>query len=61
MDGVRDHNEGMTPELYLDDDSGRVVVRAFNEGSLNVTDVDLLDLLKWVRENRPDLWNAETV
>jgi hypothetical protein len=55
MYGVRDHGENDTPELYLDEQSGRLVVRAFNEGRHNVTHVDLLDLLAWVKTNRPEL------
>ena len=58
MEGVRDHCEGYTPELYMDDESKRLVVRAFNEGRHNVTHVDLLDLLVWIKSNRPELWNA---
>lgn len=35
---------------------GRLVVKAFNEGGCNSTEVDLEHLLKWVAENKPDLY-----
>lgn len=40
--------------------NGRIVVRAFNEGGHNVTEVDLLDLLRWLRENRPEFLKEAT-
>jgi hypothetical protein len=55
MEGVRDHCEGYTPELYKDETSQRLVIRAFNEAYYNVTEVDLLDLIEWLKKNRPDL------
>jgi hypothetical protein len=55
MEGVRDHCEGYTPELWEDDATGRLFIRAFNEAKYNVTEVDLLDLLAWVKTYRPEL------
>lgn len=34
---------------------GRLVIGALNEGGYNSTQVDLLDVIAWVKENRPDL------
>lgn len=34
---------------------GRWVVATFNEGYNNLTEVDLLQLLSWLRSDRPDL------
>ncbi|MDY6895514.1 MAG: hypothetical protein SVO01_08895 [Thermotogota bacterium] len=34
---------------------GRLVVKAFNEGGFNSTEVDLLQLIEWVRKNMPDV------
>lgn len=35
-----------------------IVVVAENEGGYNDTEVDLMDLLRWVKKNRPELWAA---
>lgn len=55
MDGVREYAEGYPVELRRDDRNGRLVVRALNEGGYNLTDVDLLDLLQWVKAHHPHL------
>lgn len=43
------------PDLHVGDT--RLVVQAFNAGGWDSTSVDLLDVLAWVKENRPDLLN----
>lgn len=48
MAGVREYAEGDPVELWRDDASGRLVIRARNECGNNSTYVDLLDLLDWV-------------
>lgn len=48
LEGVREHAEGMPVELWMLD-SGRVVVRARNENGYNHTDVDLSELLNWLK------------
>lgn len=68
MEGVREYSEEMevrleaTEGMYkygVPDEEreghGRLVIRAWNEGGYNSTQVDLLELLQWLRENRPDL------
>jgi hypothetical protein len=35
---------------------GRLVVKALNEAGYNSTQVDLLQLLKWVAENKPEIY-----
>jgi hypothetical protein len=35
-------------ELWRDDESGRLVIRAYNEGGYSGTEVDLLDLIEWL-------------
>lgn len=45
---VRELIEGEPVELWMSE-TGRVVVRAFNECRNNYTDVDLLGLLEWSR------------
>jgi hypothetical protein len=34
---------------------GRLAIMALNEGGHNCTEVDLLEVLAWVKANRPDL------
>ena len=34
---------------------GRVVIKAFNEGGFNCTEVDLFELISWIRLNMPGL------
>ena len=36
----------------------RFVIRALNEGGCNITEVDLVDTLDFVKANMPDLWNS---
>ena len=50
MEGVREYAEGF--EVKLDELGGRAIVNAWNEGGCNVTQVDLLDLLKWVEQHK---------
>lgn len=51
--GVREYSEGDPVELWINTE-GRVVVRAFNECLCNRTDVDLFDLLDWLRSGNRD-------
>lgn len=65
MDGVTEYAENY--EVYLqeaDPDQhlipkanakGRLVIVAHNEGRNNRTEVDLLQLIEWVKKNRPEL------
>ena len=69
MTGVREHSEGYDVHLVhlplifrrapdgssLPPEGGRMVISAENEGGHNQTHVDLLDLLRWVKANHPDL------
>lgn len=52
MQGVREYCEGMEVALVHYE---RLVVKARNEAGFNCTQVDLLDLLAWVRKHRPEL------
>jgi hypothetical protein len=49
MESVREYMEGYQVELHRDQDSGRLVIRATNDGGSNATLVDLLDLIEWLR------------
>jgi hypothetical protein len=48
MEGVREHTERGPVELWLNEE-GRVVIRSYNECGNNYTDVDLPDLVDWLR------------
>jgi hypothetical protein len=58
MAGVLEYAEGYEVELVESEcglSTGRLVLKAFNEGGHNFTEVDLLHVLEWVRQNRPGL------
>lgn len=65
MRGVREYAEGYEVQLVETDglyvsrgerrDAGRLAVRAINEAGHNWTEVDLLDLIAWLKANRPEL------
>lgn len=54
MEGVREYGERSAVH-FCERINGRPTIRAYNEGGYNCTDVDLIDVILWVRENRPDL------
>jgi hypothetical protein len=51
MQGVREYTEEMEVTLKIWDANGRLIIHALNEAGYNCTEVDLLDLLDWVRAN----------
>ena len=53
LDGVKEYEEHYDVELQYQ--AERPVVVAFNEGYHNQTKVDLIQLLKWVKNNKPEL------
>ena len=66
MDGVTEYAEGYGVRLVETtgadaglgkphEGAGRLAIKAFNEAGCNCTEVDLLELLAWVKANRPDL------
>lgn len=50
MQGVREYAEGFPVELWRDATTGRLTIMAFNEGKCNSVDIDLEDLLHWLRD-----------
>jgi hypothetical protein len=56
MTGVTEYGEGM--DVTFDYENGRPIIVARNEGGHNTTAVDLIQLLDWVRENKPDFYIA---
>jgi hypothetical protein len=69
MNGVGEYVSGYPVELRQSDGTndingrdigvGRWVVVAFNEGGCNLTEVDVLQLVAWLKEHRPDLIDAK--
>jgi hypothetical protein len=59
MEGVREYGEDYPVELWRNDKTGRLVIRAFNEGNNNFTEVDLWDLIEWVQKNEASLRKYE--
>lgn len=51
LTGVQEYSEGEAVELWLND-KGRIVVRAYNEGGCCATDVDLFDIILWLRDHQ---------
>jgi len=49
LTGVREYVEGSPVELVRDQENGRLVIRAYNEGGNNFTEIDLYDLLAYLR------------
>lgn len=49
MKGVRSDESPV--ELWRDDESGRLTIRAYNEAGYNCTDIDFWDLVEWLKLN----------
>lgn len=61
MHGVRGSDTGFPVQLFRDDETGRIVVRAINEGGYACTDVDLLDLISWLQSAIPEGLTVDAV
>jgi len=48
----------VSPETYQAHIDQRWVVKAFNEGGCNSTEVDLVELLEFVKKEMPELWKT---
>ena len=48
MDGVTGGEAGFPIELWRDDDTGRLVIRGYNESGFNVVDIDLNEVRVWL-------------
>ena len=55
MEGVTEYSEGYEVELLQTKDNGRWVIMALNQGGFDSTSVDVVDLIAWLRANRPEL------
>ena len=49
MDGVRADDPEYPVELRRGDETGRLVIRAYNEAGYSYTEIDLWDLLAWLQ------------
>lgn len=47
LPGVRGGDTGFPVQLALDEETGRLVIRAINEGGFACVDIDLCDLAHW--------------
>jgi hypothetical protein len=55
MMGVRS-DDAHPVELWRDQQSGRLVVRAYNDAGYSYTEIDLWDLIHWLQSGpRPDM------
>ncbi len=50
--------EGLSPEIRRAHTDRRWVVKAFNEGGCNYTEVDLVELLRFVKRDMTELWDS---
>ena len=63
MKSVREYSEGMPVGLALseggelDDDADRVVLVARLDGGKVYTQVDLEDVIEWLKQNKPEILN----
>ena len=55
MDGVTEYCE--CEDVKIKGKAGNEIIEALNEGGHNCTQVDLRELLGWIKKNRPDIWN----
>ena len=59
-ENVREYAEGLPVVIYAGEHNtfggpkDRPVVVARNEGGFNVTAIDVLDLLHWISDNKPE-------
>ena len=58
---IREYAEEMPVRISVSAESGRLVIEADNEAGHNGTEVDLVDVLDWVRANRPDLLHSPVI
>jgi hypothetical protein len=49
MEGVREHDEEFPLEFHRHSETGRIVIRCRNECGNNYTDLDLWDVIEWLR------------
>ena len=50
---IREYGDKLPVDIVEDD--GRLLILAENEGGYNHTYVDLVDVIEWVKANKPEL------
>jgi hypothetical protein len=55
LEGVREYTDRSPVELWRDEETGRLVIRAYNEVGYSGTDVDLCDFLAWLSSRAGDV------
>ena len=55
---IREYAEEIPVEINISDSNSRLVIDAWNEAGFNGTNVDLMDVLRHVKENMPDVWDV---
>lgn len=61
LEGVRGGDDGFPVSICHDDATGRLMLRAINEGGYACTDVDLADLLAYLANLAPGDVNVDAV
>lgn len=60
MVGVKEYCEDLDVVLTTAySDRERLVIKAYNEAGYNSTEVDLVDVILWLRKNRPELMEGK--
>jgi len=52
---IRGGDDSEIDPVEIINKDNRFFIRAYNEGGLNFTDVDLLDVIQWVLKNCPEI------
>ncbi len=59
MKKIREYRKGLPVEIYWKTENNRCVVKArLDNGCCNFVEIDLLDLLEWIREFKPELFSV---
>ena len=58
MSGVTEYCEG-DPVFLVQLETNRMAIKAFNEAGYNSTEVDLIELIRWIKTNMPELLSNE--
>lgn len=53
---IREYNEEMPVEIDLHEKNARHILRAFNEAGWKGVEIDLLDILTFIKKKMPYLW-----
>jgi hypothetical protein len=61
LKGVRGGDTDFPVQLWVEEETDRLVIRGINEGGFSCVDIDLLDLIRWIFEIVPEAGNYDTV